>query len=442
MRTLGDEATVKRGVVSRSRPVDDVSYRAFLEAFDAPRIYWTTPEGAEVVGVGATARLRAGGPGRFETVRSGADRLFETVDHDGPAETRPRMFGGVSFFDDHRSEGVWSAFAPAEFVLPQVQLTRGDAETWLTVTDAGREADVEDVEVKLGRVTDRVVDLPAMRSAGGPPGVVRERVRTSRDEWMNAVRAAVEHIETNELRKVTLATAMDVDLAEAVDVPDLLERLRRTYPSCFRFLIAPEDGANFFGAPPERLVSRSGRTVHTEALAGSVPRGNTPEEDEALAGSLRDSKKLQHEQGLVATVIQESLSPFSTVTERDQEVRKLATIQHLRTPIEARLDEDVHVLTLVEALHPTPAVGGVPLDRALDTIRQTETFDRGWYAAPVGWFDADGDGDFAVGIRSAAGGNRRLTLFAGNGIVDDSDPADEWEEVNLKWPVRDELEPK
>jgi menaquinone-specific isochorismate synthase len=125
----------------------------------------------------------------------------------------------------------------------------------------------------------------------------------------------------------------------------------------------------------------------------------------------------------------------------EQTIRKLATIQHLRTPIEARLDADEHVLSVVETLHPTPAVGGIPLEVALEAIRDFEPFDRGWYASPVGWFDATGDGEFAVAIRSAIGDGDSVTMFGGNGIVADSDPAEEWDEVLPKFrPVLDELE--
>ena len=144
----------------------------------------------------------------------------------------------------------------------------------------------------------------------------------------------------------------------------------------------------------------------------------------------------------VADAIREQLEPFaSSVGTGDRSVRRLATVQHLRTPISAELAGDEHVLSLVEALHPTPAVGGLPPDAALETIRETETFDRGWYAAPVGWFDASGNGTFAVAIRSALARGDAATVFAGAGIVADSDPDREWDEVQLKYrPMLDELE--
>jgi len=154
-------------------------------------------------------------------------------------------------------------------------------------------------------------------------------------------------------------------------------------------------------------------------------------------------EKNGREHDLVVGAVRDQLSPFGRVRVGDRTVRRLATIQHLYTPVSATLAHDAHVLDLVEALHPTPAVGGLPPARALATIRDTEPFDRGWYAAPVGWFDAAGNGEFTVAIRSAvvAPDRRRVTTFAGVGLVADSDPDEEWDEVQLKYrPILDELE--
>jgi menaquinone-specific isochorismate synthase len=428
-------------VVSRTREVSDVSFGAFLSERDAPRVMWAEPDGLEVVGSGAAAGLTAVGPDRFDRLRAAAARLFETVDHEGPGATRPRLLGGFSFDPDHEQVPPWEEFPAAGFVLPSVQLTRADGTTWLTVREASPEADPDRVTDRLEQAARAVEDLPAMRPSGGGPGVVATRRTTDRDHWTRQVEGVLERIRTGDLRKVVLATSLEVDLASDLDVPSLLERLRRTYPDCYRFLVQPGDGAGFFGPPPERLVRMDGRHVRTEALAGSVPRGGTHEEDADLAASLLDSEKLQHEQRLVVEAIRDQLAPLGEVTEGAQGVRRLSNIQHLQTPIEVELDVDGHVLDIVAALHPTPAVGGLPPAVACATIRETEAFARGWYAAPVGWFDADGDGEFAVGIRSALAGGTSATLFAGNGIVADSDPGDEWEELGHKFrPVLDELE--
>lgn len=428
-------------IVSRSKEIPDVSFRAFLSEQTVPRVGWAAPDGLEIVGGGRAAWLTADGAERFEAIRSEADRLFDAIDHYGPEETRPRLIGGFAFDGSREPQGPWSGFPVAGFVLPAVQLTRRDGSTYLTINAIRRETDQEGVANRLGRVASTVADLPTMLPTGEPPGVESTRSRTTRADWISMVEAAVRRIETGKLEKVVLATALDVTLESTIDIPNLLERFRRTYPDCYRLLVQPVEDTGFFGPSPERLVKLQGTTVETEALAGSVPRGETPEEDVTLADSLRESSKLQHEQQLVVEAIRRSLDPLGTVTEGAQSVRKLATIQHLRTPLRADLDERSHIISLVETLHPTPAVGGVPPDLAMDAIRGTEEFDRGWYAAPVGWFDAEGNGEFAVAIRSGIAGGRQATLFAGNGIVRSSDPVEEWNEIHPKYrPILDELE--
>ncbi|MEY7849886.1 isochorismate synthase MenF [Natrarchaeobius sp. A-rgal3] len=425
-------------LIARSRAVGDVSFTAVVDGADDPRILWAAPDGLEIAGRGIATRFTATGPDRFDRIRTRAERVFETLEYDGPVVARPRAFGGFSFHDGHESTPPWTGFDAASFVVPRAFVTRTERDgVWLTVVSDS----TDDAEERLDRWDDRLTEGPTMCSSGSGPGVASTHRTTSPSVWASQIERALDRIETDRLVKVVLAQALSVDLESAVDVPETLERLRRQYPNCYRFLVGQGGGGTFFGAPPERLVSKRGEDVETEALAGSAPRGETPESDDEYADRMCDDEKLQHEHDLVVRAIREQLDPLAReLTIADRRVRKLATIQHLQTPIAATLECDRHVLELVEALHPTPAVGGVPPDRAWETIRETETFDRGWYAAPVGWFDGDGDGEFAVGLRSAVTSGETATLFAGNGIVADSDPAEEWEEVELKFrPILDEL---
>lgn len=435
-------ATIESVLVSRSAPVDDVSFRSFLATRDAPRIHWASPDGLEVAGCGEAARIAADGANRFDTVRHAAESLFATVIHDGPEAARPRLFGGFAFLEDHQPVPPWVGFPAAEFVLPKIQLVRTDEQTWLTVTVHDPDADAETADALLESTQSALSALPQLCPSGDPTGVSGTERTTSRSDWRRQVNDAVGHIDDGNLTKVVLAQALRVSLEGEISVPEVLERLRISYPNCYRYFVEPTDTAGFFGAPPERLVSLRGRTVRTEALAGSVGRGESPEADDELAASLVESEKLHVEHEVVANTIREQLAPLAeTVRVGERGVRKLANIQHLETPIEAILRDEEHVLSVVEALHPTPAVGGLPPAAALETITETETFDRGWYAAPVGWFDADGNGSFAVAIRSGVVTGDAVTLFAGNGIVADSDPNAEWDELQLKFrPILDELE--
>ena len=454
MEPLRGEEAPPRGeaggpIVSRSVEVPAPSVRAALGRAETPRVLWTAPDEPTVVGSGTATAITATGEDRFAEVRAGADALFSAGDvHAGAIAARPRLFGGLAFHDDHSGDPPWEGFPGALFVLPEVQVTYAagdppDAGTaWLTVNAVGPDASPSSVEERIERERAALRDLPEPGPPAGPPGVTNRERTTSLADWRDSVNAAVDRIHDGELRKVVLAQALRATLDAPLSVPDVLSRLGDRYPDCYRFLVEPAGGGSFFGATPERLVSLRGRTVETGALAGTTGRGDTPEEDEWLARELFDDPKNTHEHELVADAIRDQLEPFaSSVATGSRRVRRLATVQHLETPITAELAEDEHVLTLVEALHPTPAVGGLPPDRALSTIRETERFDRGWYAAPVGWFDATGYGSFAVALRSAVASEDVATLFAGVGIVADSDPDREWDEVDLKYrPVLDELE--
>jgi len=444
------------------------SFRAVLKGFDAPRTVWDSPGEATVIAGGAAATLTAEGPDRFDHIREAAESLFASGDvHAGTEAACPRLFGGFTFHTDQPSEtdraavdidggepapdedapestGPWAEFPDARFVFPRVQVTITDRGPWLTVNAVGPDASVAAVEDRIEAERERLCSLPAADPETPQPGLIDRRRTTTPESWHGGVTTATDRIEAGDLQKVVLAQALEVDLAADLEVGDILSRLGEKYPSCTRFLVEPEgpEPPAFFGATPERLVSLRGRTVETDALAGTTGRGETPAEDEWLAEELLADAKNVHEHELVAETIREQLAPFAaSVSTGDRRIKRLATVQHIHTPITAELAADTHVLSLVEALHPTPAVGGLPPEAALETIRETEPFDRGWYAAPIGWVDAAGNGTFAVGLRSAVETRRRATLFAGVGIVGDSDPDREWDEVELKFrPILDELE--
>jgi len=434
-------------LVSRSVRASVPSLRAALDAMPAPRTFWTAPDEATVVAGGAAATVTADGRDRFAAIKDGIDRVLRSGDvHAGTEAACPRLFGGFAFHDEGTTDDTWADFPGARFVLPRVQVTDTDRGTWVTVNAAGPDATVGTVEERLDVERDRFESLDPPEPTP-PPEIVSRTRTTPRAAWCDSVGTAVDRIRAGDLRKVVLAQALEVTLDRPLSLPDVLARLGDTYPDCYRFLVEPTadetaDRPGFFGATPERLVSRHGRTVTTDALAGTTGRGDTPAEDDWLAEELRNDEKNVHEHELVAEAIREQLAPFASAITADQRrVRRLATVQHLFTPITATLDSDTHVLDLVEALHPTPAVGGLPPETALATIRETEPFDRGWYAAPVGWVDAAGNGTFAVAIRSALARGTETTLFAGVGVVADSDPDREWDEVQLKYrPILDELE--
>jgi menaquinone-specific isochorismate synthase len=395
------------------------------------------------VGCESAATITATGPGRFDTIREEAEAVFDSIDvaAEGtpPDALTPRLVGGFSFHDEFSSAPPWRGFPGARFVLPRVTVLETGGETWLSVTEAGSGATPASANAALDTAEARIERAP--HRDGPPPGVASADRVPGRAGWREQVSGALDRIRAGELEKVVLAQQLTARLHGAFRLPDALSRLDRAYPGCYRFAIDPGIGAMFFGATPERLITLADEQVQTVALAGSVGRGGTEREDERLAAELEASEKIRHEHDLVVGAIRDQVrSVADGVSVGDVGVRKLANVQHLETPITADTDTGTHVLDLVEALHPTPAVGGLPPEVAGRTIAEAERFDRGWYAAPVGWFDAEGNGTFAVGIRSAVANGETVTLFAGNGIVSDSDPDAEWGELQLKYrPILDQL---
>ena len=460
-------------LVSLSRPWPETSLLAFLRRWsDLPRLYWeggpavggTSPraEGGAVgfAGCGVAATLSAEGPQRFRHIAEQAMRLFDhTVvsTEDTPPVVGPRLFGGFAFRAHQGGVGTWTAFPAAYFVLPRYQLTRVGRWAWLTVNrllESGADAqralrELED-EIRLleavaaGRNGHSKRNAPSLRSSFAVDCSSSPEVENLVDPeaWQRGVAAAVDCIRRGALDKVVLAQACRMRTTSPVDTPAVLERLGARYPDCYRFLIEPRPGHAFYGATPELLAEVRGTIVRTVALAGSIRRGRSPEEDAALGERLLASAKDRHEHALVVEAIQEHLLPLVTrlYVPGQPGLLKLSNIQHLQTVIRGELAQACGVLPVVEALHPTPAVGGTPRDVALRIIDETEPFPRGWYASPVGWIDPQGNGLFAVALRSALSVENETWLYAGAGIVADSDPQREWEEVQLKFrPVLEAL---
>jgi isochorismate synthase len=258
-------------------------------------------------------------------------------------------------------------------------------------------------------------------------------------EWMDMVAHAVEKIRHGTFEKVVLARDIQLaldDPTETFDITSTLQRLRENYPGAYVFAI--QRGESFFiGATPERLVLAQDGKIHTMALAGSVRRGETEVEDTQLGLELLQSEKNLNEHVIVVSMVQEALKNHCTNVQAPAtpQLLKLKNLQHLQTPITGDLIPGRCILDVMSELHPTPAVGGFPRNAALEEIRNTEKLDRGWYAGPLGWIGSSGHGEFAVALRSGLVERTKATLFAGCGIVSNSEPQIEYAESWWKFEV-------
>jgi isochorismate synthase len=394
--------------------------------------WWAPREGAEVAGLGIAAEITARGPARFDEVERRAAELFArvaVVEEAGAPAWTPRLFGGFAWSPGAADAAPWVDFGDAWFVLPRLLYRREAGRAWLSLVIDGQEARVEDARAIARAEVDRLA--AALRGASdgrtiGAPSV-RSLHQLDPSVWRDRVGSIRSAIADGACEKIVYARRTDVELAQAVDARALLARLDHRHPGCFRFAFRRGE-AVFAGASPERLIARSGHRVESEALAGSIGgHGGT------AARALLDSRKDRGEQEVVERALVGALSPLCSALDvaPEPEVRQLRDVLHLCTPVRGQLARPLHLLQLAAALHPTPAVGGWPTASAVAWIAANEA-PRGWYAGPVGWFDASGDGELAVAIRSGLVAGARVYAFAGAGIVAESDPDAEYAETGLK----------
>ena len=332
----------------------------------------------------------------------------------------PVAVGGFAYHPNRDPGGPWSGFPALLFRVPALALMRARGRTFVTAAtdNAADLLDLESLSVSM---------RPARTLTVSP---IRNPVA-----WTAAVESAAARLRAGEAEKVVLAREVMARGDGVVTAANVARSLRAAYPSCFIYLITGADGTAFVGASPELLVRRSGSRAFAQPMAGSVARGATEAEDERLAHQLEASAKDGAEHRLVSTFVVEGLAPFAeNVSARPPEVVRFTNIQHLATAVTADLREPAaDALELAAALHPTPAVGGWPRAAADVLIDDLEAMERGWYAGAVGWIDAHGDGEFAVALRCGLLWEDGARLYAGVGVMPDSNAARELDETDLKF---------
>src|SRR3954469_5524594 len=389
-------------------------------------------EGAALATLGGARALEATGPDRFRRVAALWRELAGGAVADEPESLV--AVGGFAFAPDGGGSPQWQGFAPASLHVPEAALLRRGGDVRLTLAALVTPDDTaEDV---IARVERRAGEL---RSAPLPllDPLPAERARVASvmppEHYEAAVGQAVERIRAGELDKLVLAREVAVHAAAPHDVAAVHGVLRDAFPACFSFAVGRGDAA-FIAASPELLLRREGLRVSTMALAGSTRRSADPAVDDHLGERLRTSAKDRSEHDIVIRRIQRTLRPLAVWVAAGEEpvVIKVANIQHLATPVRAQLASPRGAVELAGLLHPTPAVGAEPLRVGAPLIPALEGLDRGWYAGPVGWADANEDGEWCVALRSALVRGREARCYAGVGVVADSDPAAELAETEIK----------
>lgn len=398
----------------------------------APWFFWKTKDSEDRFLAWATAvEIEASGPLRFNLVTQQWREISKHAVAVGPLA--PRLCGGFRFDTHSQRDAHWQSFADASLIAGECLFLNEAGKCFfmcqhMTYSDANA--------LELAKIyTDKYLDAIANSSAHSIGCGSSGHALSSNEDgfsWKQKVEAAVQKIRDGHLKKVVLARTHTLPTTQ-ICAANLLESLLQMNDDTFVYG-CKRGNELLIGASPERLVRLDSGTLTTQALAGTTRRSQDSTEDAALAEQLISSEKERKEHSIVVEQIQKVLSTCCEHLKVPKEpvIRRLKQVQHLDTPISGRVLAPVGILDLVKELHPTPAVAGVPQIDAVNYIRAHENQDRGWYAAPLGWVDSSLEGDFLVALRCALLTTTESYLFAGCGIVEDSEPEREYEETNVK----------
>jgi menaquinone-specific isochorismate synthase len=428
---LRDDPTL----ISFSQPLHEVPDP--IDLFDAtrpprePAVFWAHPEaGFWFVGIGEALTSRLEG----EDVLQSASRIRRYVLRDAVVEgpglpgTGPTFMGAFRFDSDTPAGAPWDELGSSIWVLPRTLIAHSPAGTWVTVNAlVSRKEAVDRAPLDLetgGRKSDVTDSVPRLRHWEGTP----------RERWASSVDRILREIRGGDLQKATLARHLRLSFDRPWPVRPILRKLSESYPECRVFALAHGQSC-FVGATPEVLIQQERRRIRSSCLAGSAPRDPDQTVDNQAARVLMSDEKERREHEIVVRWIADRLGPLVSKLHWNTVPRllRLRAVQHLETVFEGTVPDERDALELLAAIHPTPAVAGKPLDAALRLVREEEELDRGWYAGPIGWMEHGGEGEMALGIRSALIRGLDVHLFAGAGIVQGSDPDKEWRETELKF---------
>jgi menaquinone-specific isochorismate synthase len=429
-------------LISEVHKMDTIDPLAFFNSgryrYLGERFYWKDPsEKTVLIGLGITKQIQSDqATDRFFHVEEEWKRFLKDSLIFNPYKDNglgPVMFGGFSFDPLKAKTTLWSKYADSLFHIPKYMLTMVEGQTFLTSNIVCTPNDDFSLFEKV--ISERTQLLNSFeQDFNRNPAKLLETKEIAPLQWKQSVDDVVEDLKNGSLKKVVLARELRLFFDNQIKAENILENLYNQQRDSFIFVFE-SNGDCFIGATPERLVKKQGNDVFSTCLAGSIRRGKTETEDKMLGETLLNDQKNLIEHGFVVEMIKEALdeSCEEIILPDKPQLMKIRDIQHLFTPVIGKCQKDASLLLLVERLHPTPALGGLPKQEAVEKIRQVEELDRGFYAAPLGWVDYRGNGEFSVSIRSGLIQGKEASLFAGCGVVANSDSESEYLETSLKF---------
>ncbi len=429
-------------IVSLSQEINHIDPLAVCQKIAQPNqihFYWENPRKQEAIaGYGTAQSLTLGTGTRFRQSQQFIQDCQKQIVKFGDLHlpfAGPHFFCSFTFVPKQSSANC--PFPSATIFLPKLQIAKKKGRCVLVANLAI--SPHTDLAFTINQLKQQIQIINSSTFLKLPfkskqnKNFHKDPKANSPHQFTSAVASALKSIQAKKFSKIVLAHALDVTSPEPFKLINSLYNLRKRHPDCYIFSLSNGQGDNFVGASPERLISIQNNQLVTDALAGSAPRGKSFCEDMHLASQLLKSKKERREHQAVSQFITQHLMELGLEPQQmSLEVLRLSNIQHLWTKITAKVPKNINLLDIVAQLHPTPAVAGVPTPIACEEICRYENFDRSLYAAPLGWVDYQGNGEFIVGIRSALIRGNRARLYAGAGIVAGSQPQKELAEVQIK----------
>ena len=430
-------------LVSEVHKIDHIGPLSFFlsgsEQFLGERFFWKDPtDETFLVGLGICKQIQTDqNSDRFHYVSKEWKRFIDHSIIFNPYKQNiglgPTMFGGFSFDPLKPKTNLWSKFSDSLLHIPKYMLSIIKGQAFLTTNILCTQNDSPSMVEKVMRDRESLL----LQASFKPSFHESQLYRTEEiepEQWKKSVDEIVGQVKAGPLKKVVLARELRLHFRDQVQVERVLSHLLNEQRESFVFAFE-SNGDCFVGASPERLVKKNGTDIYSTCLAGSIKRGKTFEEDQQLQAELLSDQKNLLEHQYVVEMIKEALQEVCTdvILPNQPQLMKMRDILHLYTPVVGKTASNTSLLQIVERLHPTPALGGLPKRGAVEKIREVEQLDRGYYAAPIGWLDYSGSGEFAVAIRSGLIQGKEASLFAGCGVVADSNSESEYLETKIKF---------
>ena len=411
---------------------------AILEKIHSPSrpiCYYEKPMDEFSIACGEAVSLeKFNGSDRFSKAKTWAKDLFSRTLVAGNHKVEgsgPTIFLNATFEESSKDD----SYPSLQTFLPRWQILRKCGSHLITInSEVFSNSSPETLAKKTSALLHKLTGVRDQSPIENPPVKVKLSDPIEENDYELSVEKALNAIDNGNISKIVLARKLSYRTDRQIPYFSIAHTLRNKFPDCYTFCISTPDNNMFIGATPEILSRVSGTSLITEAVAGTAPRGPSADKDAHLGKRLLGSNKEVHEHRLVIDSILRRLSSCGVTDCREGQTRllRLANLQHARTPIYGKLADNIHPFDTLSALHPTPAMGGSPREKALPLVKEIEKFNRGWYSGIAGWLDSRGRGEFMVPIRCGKISPNKLTLFSGAGIVNGSIPSKEKAETDLK----------